>query len=293
MQCSFTVDNVVNYVKYNGQTLSVTGTLNNWTKENRISFRSCNPEAPGTLEIRGTDSNSNNNCFWGGLLLRCTADMTSSPWNNFMSNAANWKDERNQRPCQNDLLFPRVGRNIGFIKSLNSAGAKKIWAARRTVTLFGTPGDTPTGRCANVQCSFTVDNVVNYVKYNGQTLSVTGTLNNWTKENRISFRSCNPEAPGTLEIRGTDSNSNNNCFWGGLLLRCTADMTSSPWNNFMSNAANWKDERNQRPCQNDLLFPRVGRNIGFIKSLNSAGAKKIWAARKTVTLIGTPSARRG
>ena len=56
MKCSFTVDNVVQEVKYNGVTLAVSGTLNDWTKEKNIEFESCDKKDPGKLSIKGRDN---------------------------------------------------------------------------------------------------------------------------------------------------------------------------------------------------------------------------------------------
>ena len=137
MKCSFTVDNVIEEVKYNGVTLEVDGQLNDWRKENTISFESCDAKDPGKLSIKGRDYNSNNNCYWGGLLLHCKASDTTSPWHNFKSGVDHWLDENGDVPCQNDLLFP--SSSYGFIVALNSLGAKKIWAPRQNVVLTGSP----------------------------------------------------------------------------------------------------------------------------------------------------------
>ena len=139
MKCSFTVDNVVQEVKYNGVALAVDGQLNDWRKENTISFESCDAKDPGKLSIKGRDYNSNNNCYWGGLLLHCKASDTTSPWHNFKSGVDRWLDENDDEPCQNDLLFPSVHWAPEFIRVLNSLGAKKIWAPRQNVVLTGYP----------------------------------------------------------------------------------------------------------------------------------------------------------
>ena len=46
-------------------------------------------------------------------------------------------------------------------------------------------------------------------------------------------------------------------------------------------------------CQNDELFPIVGKGIPFIDSLNANGAKKVWTEEKTATLIGSPPPSNG
>ena len=57
--------------------------------------------------------------------------------------------------------------------------------------------------CTFVTCKFTVDNVVNSVKYNDNSLQISGgAVNNWRQEKVISFQSCNDSCPGILEIKG-------------------------------------------------------------------------------------------
>ena len=91
--------------------------------------------------ILGTDYNGNNHCYWAGLLLRCTASKSSSPWHNFISDKTHWKVENGATPCQNDKLFPVVGNGIPFISALNSFGAKKIWNNKKIATMRGSPGN--------------------------------------------------------------------------------------------------------------------------------------------------------
>ena len=107
---------MVEEVKYNEVTLTVDGQLNDWMKENTISFESCDPKDPGILSIKGRDYNTNNNCEMGGLLLHCWASDTTSPWHNFKSGVDRWLDENDDEPCQNDLLFPAYGGTYPFIQ---------------------------------------------------------------------------------------------------------------------------------------------------------------------------------
>ena len=156
--------------------------------------------------------------------------------------------------------------------------------------------------CTCVNCRFTVDNKVDYVKYNGNLLAVTGGPI-WWHEKVFSFESCSDRSPGTLEIRGTNSENSNHCEWAGLLLHCTASKTTSPWHNFVSDKTHWRvsSEGNAVPCQNDGVFAKyfepicypsgtcsTGNKYHFISSLNTAKAKKIWGQRKTVILKGSP-----
>ena len=60
--------------------------------------------------------------------------------------------------------------------------------------------------CTTVTCSFTIDNVVDSVTYDGITLAVTSEegLDNWTIEKSVTFESCFDSRPGTLVIKGSD-----------------------------------------------------------------------------------------
>ena len=87
-------------------------------------------------------------------------------------------------------------------------------------------------------------------------------------------------------ILGTDINIDNHCYNAGLLLRCTASRSSSPWHNFISDIYHWKVENDTIPCQGDFS----GRDeIPFIAALKSFGAKKIWNNEKNATLRGSPA----
>jgi len=143
--------------------------------------------------------------------------------------------------------------------------------------------------CACVICSFTVDDIVNSVKYNDVSLAITGG-SIWEEEKVISFQSCCDNCPGVLEIKGTDDNIDNHCYNAGLLLRCTASRSSSPWHNFISDTIYWKVENDEIPCQDDGNFPiNAGAGIPFIAAMNSFGAKKIWNNKKYATLRGSPA----
>ena len=83
------------------------------------------------------------------------------------------------------------------------------------------------------------------------------------------------------------------CGNNGLILRCTASKTSSPWHNFMSDKTHWRDDQNRKPCfRKHRKFPRRAYrfrgHFAFIKGL--VPASKIWIpGQYKVTLIGRPS----
>ena len=59
--------------------------------------------------------------------------------------------------------------------------------------------------CTTVTCSFTIDNIVESVKYNGDALTITSDdLSNWQKLKTIEFESCFDSNPGKLQVKGSD-----------------------------------------------------------------------------------------
>ena len=61
------MDNKVVHAKYNGEDLTITSwnnILNYWGIEKTVTFVSCDGSNPGTLEIKGTDSETGNIFFY-------------------------------------------------------------------------------------------------------------------------------------------------------------------------------------------------------------------------------------
>ena len=134
----------------------------------------------------------------------------------------------------------------------------------------------------------TIDDKVLEAQYNNFGLPITGTLNNWSEEKTISFYSCDVTNPGKLSITGFDNNSVEHCSWGGLLLHCTASDQTSPWHNFKTDMDHWRVENGNELCSNNEGMMGVNPLPEFMQKLREYGAKKIWANRQKVTLIGSP-----
>ena len=139
-----------------------------------------------------------------------------------------------------------------------------------------------------MQCHLTVDDVIHYVKYNDEILTIFGNISVVSSIKSITFESYNDD-PGNLEIKGQDKwpSGYPDCESGGLLLHCRANDTMSPWHNFKSdNSSDWLDEFNSTPCKSSKGMLNAASYFAyFFKNLN---VKKIWADRKTVTLIASP-----
>ena len=74
-----------------------------------------------------------------------------------------------------------------------------------------------TETCTTVVCSFTMDNVVDSATYDGNKLTITGDayLGDSTKVKSVTFESCYDSSPGTLYIKGSNSDGT------GCLFVCT------------------------------------------------------------------------
>ena len=283
-----TIDNVVDGISYEGTALDVQGDLNNWNKEKTFTFSTCDRNNPGTLMVDGTDTdNSPTNCLTGGMIMHCTCEDTLNPWHNFVSDTVNWKLDDESTLCTSEANFVRAGQNLPFIQSILAADGKSIWSQTEgEVALLGTPG------YCEVICSFTVDAKVFSVFHSGQQLFTEGQTDDWTAEKKVNFTACDRLNPGTLTIAGThDETSGDNCINGGLILHCTAEDSQSPWHNFVSNDRLWVDaDDDSMPCQDDGTSGFLGSltSGSFIETLQDNGAKKIWADKTDVILIGTP-----
>ena len=108
----------------------------------------------------------------------------------------------------------------------------------------------------------------------------------------MNFTSCDRLNPGTITVTGFhDSTSGSNCIEGGFIMHCSAQDTQSPWHNFITNDELWVDSAdNSTPCQDDGTSGFLGSvtSGSFIETLQDNGAKKIWADKTSVTLVGTP-----
>ena len=140
-----TIDDTVDSVSYNGYELQVEGDVKDWQVEKTFEFSSCYNHNLGALLINGTDWNKNKpngTCFGSGMMLRCTAEDTKSPWHNFTSNVDNWVDnEDNSTLCSNEDNMVTYGlkTNTKIIVDLHEKGAKKIWTTKYESSLRGTP----------------------------------------------------------------------------------------------------------------------------------------------------------
>lgn len=142
--CSFSVDDQIDGVYYNGKQLNVTGDLYGWFNGNTFTF-TADAYGFGTLVIKGTDHNTNmDHCVYGGLLLHCKAKNVNSPWHNFKSDLKHWKAQDDSDLCADhvDPNDPKIYRLPYFMRKLIKSGSTNIWTSMQKVILVGSPGNT-------------------------------------------------------------------------------------------------------------------------------------------------------
>merc|ERR1711881_821611 len=88
-----------------------------------------------------------------------------------------------------------------------------------------------------VSCIATIDNVVSSFKYNGETLTSSGSYSNWGAAKSFSF--IDAGAGVYLEIEGYEASNCDGCACSGLGVECTADDTTNAWHHFSSDTSHW------------------------------------------------------
>ena len=143
----------------------------------------------------------------------------------------------------------------------------------------------------NVTCTFTVDNELLGVYYNGRSLEATGVWNNLLSEKTITFQ---PEGDGygEIKIEGLDHDTRGSCDYGGLIMLCKTSDGQGPWHNFKSDLTHWRSQENYELCSSDkgLVSPIFlnSQNYQFLVPMLNAGALKIWTDQLRKTLISSP-----
>ena len=132
-----------------------------------------------------------------------------------------------------------------------------------------------------VKCRFTVDNIVDQVKYNGKIIKWSGKIG-WDNPKEFSFT---PVPGGVLEIKGHESNGVAGCKNSGLLLECESSKHPK-WNHWGSNEKDWTTGDGRPVCISTSGF--------YLKGAKGYG-KKIWDSNNNVenkwgavTLVGSP-----
>ena len=132
-----------------------------------------------------------------------------------------------------------------------------------------------------VKCRFTVDNIVDQVKYNGKIIKWTG-KKGWDNPKEFSFT---PVPGGVLEIKGHESNGVAGCKNSGLQLECESSKHPK-WNHWGSNEKDWKTGDGRPVCISTSGFYLPGAK-GYGKKIwdSNNNVENKWGA---VTLDGSP-----
>ena len=133
-----------------------------------------------------------------------------------------------------------------------------------------------------VKCRFTVDNVVDEVKYNGKKINYTGNSKVWSEAKEFSFT---PVPGGVLEIKGHESSGVAGCKNSGLQLECESSKHPK-WNHWGSNEKDWKTGDGRPVCISTSGFYLPGAK-GYGKKIwdSNNNVENKWGA---VTLVGSP-----
>ena len=160
----------------------------------------------------------------------------------------------------------------------------------RCTCKYGFGGDKCLPCPSSVTCSLTIDNIVNSVCYGEICLELEGDLFSFISKKTVEFYSCDNANPGSLVVNGTKPYDYSPfCTKTGLLLHCTAEDTTSPWHNFVSDGINWSSNDGKPICvSNPAEFIVNGQELQWLRDLVEAGAKDIWVEAKEVSLVGTP-----
>jgi len=95
----------------------------------------------------------------------------------------------------------------------------------------------PSSLAATVTCAFTIDNGVNFAKYNGKTMQLSGRKPDWPDPKIFTFIDAGSSA--FLEIKGSEYANCDGCACSGLGLTCTASDPASAWHGFKSDTLHW------------------------------------------------------
>eukprot|EP00808_Paulinella_micropora_P031894 g14969.t1 len=298
--CLFTVDSEVQQVWYNGESLlqRAVGDLTDFTTIKQVSFA---PVAGAKLAIQGYNARDSDapSCTSGGLILSCSSDTPSSPWQHVKSDLVHvqgygsatlaggppeaWFSPDFTADAFN-MLCPSTAN---LHADVANTAAETVWAGHR----YGFFLVTDQVAAHEVTCRFTMDHAVTGVWYGGVSLleQLAGVLDDWKSVKQVSFNAM----PGLkLAIQGeADPTGAGSCREAGLLLACQSEVDpSSAWNQVKSDLVHVRgygaeDGRPpspdwQLPGYEDQLFDMACPSTApFHRDVGNAAAQKVWARR--------------
>lgn len=282
--CKFTMDNNVDSVFYAGKdiTSSVKGSTSNWKEVKQFTIG--DPVDDAYLVIAGHNhENDNRACKTGGFMIKCDNGISSgSAWEAYGSYKAIYgpqatgKGSRWTTPCQSSSGFyledPSSKKRINVRKIF--ATNKKFAAFR--IQLRGAPPLRQPVAKDPISCTFTIDNFVDSVYYDGKDITkfVAGNLADWKSVKRVTV----DKKPGAYFVVSGHNHERNSCKTGGFQIKCSNGVTSSnpQWQAFGSDRTVYgpqKDGRGggwQKPCASSSGF----------KLQTAPNVKKVFATDK-------------
>lgn len=125
-----------------------------------------------------------------------------------------------------------------------------------------------------VSCDLTIDNALTSVKYNGESLAISGSLTDWGSVKTINFQNAGRGAK--LEIEGYEySTGSCGCSCSGLGLTCTSSDPTSAWHGFTSDVGHWKAYGNTNSDVTGTATDVCVSTSGFYLN-NGKSYTKIW-----------------
>merc|ERR1711871_299495 len=226
----------------------------------------------------GHDSESGNSghCKTAGFAIQCSSD--DDFWGSFDSGSSHIKaagGEDVNGGSFGDWSAPCTTTS-GFSLPANR-NLKKFWAPNgERWAKFEMGPSVSAFEGKSVTCKLTVDNTLDTVTYNGESLSIDGPKGNWNADKTVTFTMV--EDVGKLVVKGHDSESGNSghCKTAGFAIQCSS--SDDFWGSFDSGSSHIKaagGEDVNGGSFGDWSAPCTSTS-GFSLPANK-NAKKLWA----------------
>lgn len=273
--CTFTMDNSVDSVFYAEKDITgqVKGSLSNWKSVKTVVIDK--PQNNAYLVIAGHNHEVDGKaCRTGGFQINCDNGVTSgSPWEAYGSDRAIYGPQSDgtgsgwTSPCHSSSAFYLgSARNVKKIFATN----KRFGAFRIQLkgALKRSPSKNP------ITCSFTIDNFVDSVFYDGQDVTryVAGNLRDWQSVKRVTVE----KTPGAYFVVSGHNHESKSCKSGGFQIKCSNGITSSNplWEAFGSDRAIYGPQKD-------------GRGIGWGQPCASSSGFKLQSAPNVKKIFAT------
>ena len=186
--------------------------------------------------------------------------------------AANANNDANEKAYTKGMPMKCV--LAGTLPASCSVGAiPKVTA----ITLADGVESTSCFESKSVTCTLTIDNVLDSVKYNGESLSIQGDKDNWKADKTVTFTTT--KDGGTLVVTGHDLGKANNrhCKSAGFQIQCSSD--DSFWGSFTSGSSNIKAAGKNAAAHSFKEFAAPCTSTSKFYLPANRNLKKLWAPK--------------